>query len=174
MASRQVLRQLVSLSDRWGCGAPRAMEAVAATIEQALAGALLWNETAGMYAPSSGNCAQLTDVWGSALALETGAVRTQYRTTAPYTAHTPHHALHRTQHLPAARWRSRQARDTTLHDSLHVVCGMHAVPHFNFPGMTHHWEVRMTKNTASMNACIDLCRPHQPRDLGPDSRSIAG
>ena len=114
MASRQVLRQLVSLSDRWDCGAPRAMEAVAATIEQALAGALLWNETAGMYAPSSGNCAQLTDVWGSALALETGAVR-----------------LCMTPMLSAA----------SMHDS----------------------------SFAASVERIDLCRPHHPCFLGPDS-----
>ena len=97
MASRQVLWQLVSLSDRWDCGAPRAMEAVAATIEQALAGALLWNETAGMYAPSSGNCAQLTDVWGSALALECLTL------------------LLRELPLPPRRWAVRRARARGLH-----------------------------------------------------------
>ena len=53
-------------------------------IGAALAGPVLWNETAGMFRPSSGNScfasgaqcvpnSRLTDVWGSALAVDVGA-----------------------------------------------------------------------------------------------------
>jgi hypothetical protein len=45
-----------------------------ARIMAALAGPLLWDELNGMLRPSSGNCANLTDVWASALAVEVGAV----------------------------------------------------------------------------------------------------
>ena len=37
-------------------------------------GPLLENRTTGMFRPSSGNNGQLTDVWGSALAVDLGAV----------------------------------------------------------------------------------------------------
>lgn len=46
-----------------------AMHERAAEIKAALAGPLLWNQSAGMFRPSSGNCAHLVDIWGSALAV---------------------------------------------------------------------------------------------------------
>ena len=57
-----------------------AMRERAAQLKAALAGPLLWNQSAGMFRPSSGNCAGLIDVWGSALAVRVGA------TTADQTA----------------------------------------------------------------------------------------
>ena len=50
------------------------MRAVRARMIAALAGPILWDDTVGMFRPSSGNNANLTDVWGSALAVEIGAV----------------------------------------------------------------------------------------------------
>ena len=54
-----------------------AMQERAAELKAALAGPLLWNQTAGMFRPSSGNCAHLIDVWGSALAVHIGATTAQ-------------------------------------------------------------------------------------------------
>ena len=53
----------------------------AAEIKAALAGPLLWNQSAGMFRPSSGNCAHLVDIWGSALAVHIGAT-TPHQTAA--------------------------------------------------------------------------------------------
>jgi hypothetical protein len=50
-----------------------AMREQTARLKAALAGPLLWNQSAGMFRPSSGNCAGLLDVWGSALAVRVGA-----------------------------------------------------------------------------------------------------
>ena len=54
-----------------------AMRDRAADLKAALAGPLLWNQSAGMFRPSSGNCAHLLDVWGSALAVHIGATTAQ-------------------------------------------------------------------------------------------------
>ena len=79
----QVLGQLADMAERWSCGNPAPMRAVRQRIVAALQGPLLWNESAGMFRPSSGECSappcggdnsNLTDVWGSALAVDTGAV----------------------------------------------------------------------------------------------------
>ena len=70
----QVLAQLADMSKHFSCGDAAPARAVRARIVAALAGPLLWNETSGMFRPSSVNNAHLTDVWGSALAVDTGAV----------------------------------------------------------------------------------------------------
>ena len=57
-----------------------AMRDRAADLKAALAGPLLWNQSAGMFRPSSGNCAHLIDVWGSALAVHIGATTSQQTT----------------------------------------------------------------------------------------------
>jgi hypothetical protein len=46
-------------------------------VGEALNGPLLWNESSGMFRPSSGNNANLTDVWGSALAVDAGLVTSE-------------------------------------------------------------------------------------------------
>jgi hypothetical protein len=71
----QVLEQLADMAEHWSCGSPTPMRAVRERIVAALnQGPLLWNDTVGMFMPSSGNNAHLTDVWGSALAVDSGAV----------------------------------------------------------------------------------------------------
>jgi hypothetical protein len=70
----QVLGQLADMSDKFSCGKPAPMRAVRQRIISALHGPLLWNESIGMFRPSSLNCASLTDVWASALAVDVGAV----------------------------------------------------------------------------------------------------
>lgn len=79
----QILGQLADMAGRYSCGNPAPMRAVRHRIIAALQGPLLWNESAGMFRPSSGECsaspcggnnANLTDVWGSALAVDTGVV----------------------------------------------------------------------------------------------------
>ena len=70
----QALGQLADHAERWSCGEPADMRAVRSKIVAALAGPLLWNQSSGMFRPSSGNNAALTDVWGSALALDVGLV----------------------------------------------------------------------------------------------------
>eukprot|EP01050_Picozoa_sp_SAG11_P011184 SAG11_NODE_1168_length_5617_cov_20.200254_2_plen_492_part_00 len=79
----QVLGQLAQMAERWSCGNPAPMRAVRQRIVAALQGPLLWNESVGMFRPSSGECSappcggdnsNLTDVWGSALAVDTGVV----------------------------------------------------------------------------------------------------
>jgi hypothetical protein len=70
----QVLGQLADMSKHFSCGDAAPVRAVRARIVAALAGPLLWNESSGMFRPSSGNDAHLTDVWGSALAVDTGVV----------------------------------------------------------------------------------------------------
>ncbi len=70
----QVLGQLADMSKHFSCGDAAPARAVRARIVSALAGPLLWNESSGMFRPSSGNNAHLTDVWGSALAVDTGSV----------------------------------------------------------------------------------------------------
>ena len=71
----QVLGQLATMAEGWSCGNPAPMREVLRRIVTALqTGPLLWNEDVGMFRPSSGNNANLTDVWGSALAVDTGVV----------------------------------------------------------------------------------------------------
>jgi hypothetical protein len=70
----QALQRLSIVAARHGCGDATAMQTAAKRITAALAGPLLWDESNGMLRPSSGNCANLTDVWASALAVEVGAV----------------------------------------------------------------------------------------------------
>eukprot|EP01052_Picozoa_sp_SAG31_P026206 SAG31_NODE_2358_length_5873_cov_12.058019_1_plen_463_part_00 len=80
----QALGQLVEMAEKWSCGDPGPMRAVRQRIVNALQhGPLLWNDSVGMFRPSSAECgappcdgynANLTDVWGSALAVDTGAV----------------------------------------------------------------------------------------------------
>jgi hypothetical protein len=70
----QVLGQLADMSAHFSCGDAAPVRAVRARIVAALAGPLLWNESSGMFRPSSGNDARLTDVWGSALAVDAGVV----------------------------------------------------------------------------------------------------
>ena len=71
----RALDELATTVEGSKCAAGAApMRAAQNSIATALAGPLLWNETIGMFSPSSGNGAHLTDVWGSALAVDTGAV----------------------------------------------------------------------------------------------------
>ena len=69
-----MLGQLADMAERFSCGDAAPVRAVRARIVSALAGPLLWNESSGMFRPSSGNSANLTDVWGSALAVDEGIV----------------------------------------------------------------------------------------------------
>ena len=70
----QALRQLAELAEEWGCGDHSAMRKIEKEIVLALNGPILWNETSGMFRPSSDINTNLTDVWGSALAVELGVV----------------------------------------------------------------------------------------------------
>jgi hypothetical protein len=72
----RALVALATSAEEAGCAADVApMRAVQHAIAAALnQGPLLWNDTVGMFMPSSGNNAHLTDVWGSALAVDSGAV----------------------------------------------------------------------------------------------------
>jgi hypothetical protein len=71
----QALGSLAVAAEHTACGGSvPAIRAVQKQIATALAGPLLWNEGSGMFRPSSGNNAHLTDVWGSALAVDAGAV----------------------------------------------------------------------------------------------------
>lgn len=72
----QALDALAGAAQRWGCGGGMvaALREAQSSITTALRGPLLENRTTGMFRPSSGNNAELTDVWGSALAVDLGAV----------------------------------------------------------------------------------------------------
>ena len=71
----QALDALATAAERAKCGDPAPLRTVQAAIAAALASPLLlFDDAAGMLRASSGNNANLTDVWGSALAVETGAV----------------------------------------------------------------------------------------------------
>jgi hypothetical protein len=75
MLHAQALGELATVAATSGCGdAAPSMRAVQHRIVAALQGPLLWNDAVGMFRPSSGNNAVLTCVWGSALAVEIGAV----------------------------------------------------------------------------------------------------
>eukprot|EP01052_Picozoa_sp_SAG31_P026207 SAG31_NODE_2358_length_5873_cov_12.058019_2_plen_621_part_00 len=70
------LSTLVTAAERAKCDPTpmQGMNTVMESIRKSLLGPLLWNDDVGMFRPSSGNNAKLTDVWGSALAVDTGAV----------------------------------------------------------------------------------------------------
>ena len=70
----QSLKSALSSAKRWGCGDRSAMRKIENMIVAALDGPILWNETCGMFRPSSEINTNLTDVWGSALAVELGVV----------------------------------------------------------------------------------------------------
>lgn len=70
----RALDQLYNMAVKAGCGKFTALLQARNAIGVALNGPLLWNESSGMFRPSSYNNANLTDVWGSALAVDAGLV----------------------------------------------------------------------------------------------------